>query len=392
MKDMAPKDAVHGLVVDPEFEHQIRAHMALLGHDGFGVTELRVFDPYPLVAYADSVAAVVRLCAEMDGKASGLYIGAQPRPLHLYDRAPDRWVPARGGPNGNCARDADIEYVVVFVWDIDVVSPERQLGHPASDEELERTSFAAQLLGQQEGLALSFATVCTANGQQVWAPIVPVSVDGPEVALQFKRLCEWFAAGVADKVNGVRFDPIFNLSRVARVPGTLNLKGRPLPHRPHRRARFVTAPPLGRSLALHYMLRNIETNQVEQNHRGLPTGLKCDLGRIEGCEFIAWCRAYASQISEPAWWAMITNLAYLEGGIELIHTISALDAGRYDYADTQRIIERILREGYKPVGCRTIMSAAMARLGRGIFHCPRIGKCPAKAPMYMAAIRAVQQK
>lgn len=368
-----------------------RMFFEILGHQDFGVTELRVFDP-PRVAYADNVDSFVSLCLAMDDKVSGVYVGAQPRPVHLYDRAPNRWVPARGGPNGNCARDADIEYVVVLVWDIDVVSPERQLGRPASDEELERASLAAQLLSRQEGLALNPAIVCTGNGHQLWAPIVPVPVDGPEVALQFKRLCEWIAANVADKVNGVRFDPISNLSRVARVPGTLNLKGRPLPHRPHRRACFVTEQPLGRSLALHYMLRNIETNQVEQNHRDLPTGLKCDLARIEECEFIRWCRAHPEDVSEPAWWAMITNLAYLEGGIELIHAISALDGGRYDYADTQRVIERILREGYRPVSCRTIMSPATGRPGRGVFHCPRIGECPAKAPMYMAAIKAVQQE
>jgi len=377
---------------EPGVSGTIHRHLQLLGHQGWGVTEFRVFDPEPHVAYADNEDDAGRLCLEMDGKASGVYIGAQPRPVDLYDLAPNRWVPARGGPNGNCARDADIEYVVVLVWDIDAVSPERQLGHPASDEELERTGFAAQLLSRQEGLALSSAIVCTGNGHQLWAPIVPVSVDGPEVVLQFKRLCEWFVAGVADKVNGVRFDPIFNLSRVARVPGTLNLKGRPLPHRPHRRACFVTAPPLGRSLALHYMLRNIETNQVEQNHPGLPTGLKCDLGRIEGCEFIQWCRRRAQEVSEPQWFALIGNLARLEGGIELIHTISALDGGRYDYADTQRVIDRVLREGYKPANCASLTSPAVARPGRGVFRCSRIRTCPAKAPMYMAINRTVYSR
>ncbi len=392
MRNTTPKDAVQGLVVGPELEQQIRAHMALLGHEGLGVTELRVFDPCPSVAYADSADAVVRLCMEMDGKASGLYVGAQSRPAHLYDRAPNRWVRARGGPNGNCARDADIEYIVVLVWDIDVISPERQLGHPASDEELKRTGFAAQLLSRREGLALSSAIVCTGNGHQLWAPIVPVCVDDPQVALQFKRLCEWLARDVADKVQGVRIDRIFNLSRVVRVPGTLNLKGRPLPDRPHRRARFVTAPPLGRSLALHHMILNTELDYRTPVEQNLAVGLKCDLARIEECQFIRWCRQQAQQVSEPQWFALISNLARLQGGSELVHMISALDAGRYDYADTQRVIERILREGYQPVNCRTITSPAMARPGGGVFHCSRIGKCPAKAPMYMAAIRAVQQK
>jgi hypothetical protein len=86
---------------------------------------------------------------------------------------------------------------------------------------------------------------------------------------------------------------------------------------------------------------------------------------------------------------LISNLVYLEGGIELIHAISALDGGRYDHDDTSRIIERVLREAYKPVSCRTILSPAMGRPGRGVFQCSRIATCPARAPMYMAANRTV---
>jgi hypothetical protein len=393
MKSLPPKNAVSGLVVGPEFESQIRAHMMVLGHRGLGVTELRaVVDGRLWVAYADSVDAVLELCRQMEGRASAVYVGVQPRPAHRFDQAPNRWVLARGGPAGNCARDDDIEYVVGLVWDFDVVSPPRQQGHPASDEELERTFLAAQLVGRHEGLALCYAIVCTANGHQLWVPIIPISVDRPQVALQFKLLCGQIAADVAGKVDGVRIDPIYNLSRVARVAGTWNLKGRPLPDRPHRRACFVTELPLGRSLALHYMILNTEVQEVIQPTKSVPTGLKCDLARIEECEFIQWCRQRAQEVSEPQWFALIGNLVYLEGGIELIHAISALDGGRYDYAETQRVIERVLREGYKPASCRTIMSPAMTRLGRGVFRCSRIGTCRAKAPMYMAAIRAIQQE
>jgi len=223
----------------------------------------------------------------------------------------------------------------------------------------------------------------------VWAPIVPVSVDGPKVRLQVKRLCERIAADVADKVDGVRFDPMANLSRMARLSGPWNLKGRPLPDRPHRRACFVAEPSLGRSLALHYMILNTDTEQATQIVQPMPQGLKCDLARIEECEFVRWCRQHAREVSEPQWFALISNLAYLEGGIELIHAISALDGGRYDYTHTQSVIDRILRDGYKPLNCRTIVSTAMVRPGRGVFRCSRIGRCPARAPMYMAANRKV---
>lgn len=38
---------------------------------------------------------------------------------------------------------------------------------------------------------------------------------------------------------------------------------------------------------------------------------------------------------------MITNLVYLEGGPELVHEISRLDMFRYDYQQTQRLIEQV---------------------------------------------------
>jgi len=111
-------------------EAAVRKHLALLGHDKLGVTELRVFDPLPQVAYADSADAVVRLCREMDGRTSGVYVGVQPRPAHLFDLAPNRWTPARGGRDGNCARETDVEIVTLVYFDLDVVSPERAVPGP----------------------------------------------------------------------------------------------------------------------------------------------------------------------------------------------------------------------------------------------------------------------
>jgi hypothetical protein len=368
---------------DSGIETVIRTQMQLLGHDGYGVTEFRTCVPVPMVAYADNTEDAIGLCLEMDSKTN-VYVGVQPRPAHLFDLAPNRWIPARGGQEGNCARDDDIEYMTALAWDFDVVSPQRQMGHPASDEELEHTLFAAQLLSRHEGLVLSSAICCTGNGHQVWAPIVPISVDRPLVALQFKLLCEQIAAKVADKVGGVRIDPIYNLSRVVRVSGTLNVKGQPLPDRPHRRACFVTEPVLGRSMALHYMILGTDVGEAGPARGSFPTGLKCDLTRIEKCPFIAFCRRYPAQVSEPMWFALIANLVHLQGGIPLVHEISRLDTVRYDYANTQRVIDRTLREGYRPASCRTIMSPVMVRPGRTEFRCSRIGHCPARAPMYMA--------
>ena len=38
-----------------DFEELIIKHIELLGHKGYGVTELRVFKPRPQVAYVDNI-------------------------------------------------------------------------------------------------------------------------------------------------------------------------------------------------------------------------------------------------------------------------------------------------------------------------------------------------
>ncbi len=370
-------------------EAMIYRHIDILGHANHGITELRVFDPFAQVAYADRADAVIGLCRQMDGKACGIYVGVQPRPVHLFDLAPNRWVPARGGTGGNCARDDDIEYITAAFFDIDVTSPARQEGHPASDEELAATLRVAQELTGQDGLAGHSTVCCSGNGHHVLAPIAAVPVDGPQVAQKFTSLCRQLAAGIAGPLPGVRIDAVYNLSRVMRVIGTVNRKGKPLPNRPHRRACFVTEPAQDRSMTLHEMVRNTDVAQITTTLRELPTGLRCNLSKIEKCEFVQWCRRRPQEVSEPVWFALISNLAYLQGGIDLVHEISALDIRRYDCANTERVIERVLREGYKPVRCAAITGPDMVRPGRGVFRCSQAARCPVRTPMYLAASRTV---
>jgi len=369
----------------------IRQHLRLLGHQSLGVTELRTFDPIPMVAYVDNEDDAVRLCQEMDGKTAGIYVGVQPRPAHFYDLAPNRWMRARSGKNGNCARDIDIEYITLLFFDIDVVSDSTQSGHPASNEELKQSLHAAELLCREDGLALNSTIGCSGNGHYGLVPIVPIPVDCDEIGVKFKRFCRQLAETIACQVHGVKLDPVYNLSRVMRVMGTFNRKGQPVPGRPHRRAHFVTEPVLARSMALHHMIRNteIEQNRLSYCEKALPQAIKCNLSKIERCCFIQYCRAHPEQVSEPQWWAMITNLARLEGGPALIHEISRLDHIRYDYANTERVVKRVLTSGYRPVSCETLMNSALTYRGQGSFNCPQVRRCPAWAPMYMSTLHTI---
>jgi hypothetical protein len=364
-------------------------HLAILGHKDFGVSELRIFEPRPMVAYVDNEDSAICLCRQVEGNTSGIFIGVQPRQALLYDLAPNCWHLAQSAPHSNCARDSDIEYITAVFFDVDAVSEERRLGHPASEEELKQTLYAAQLLSRQDGLSLNCVICCSGNGQYLLALIAPIPVYSNEEATKFKQFCMQPAAKVAAQVRGAKFDPVFNLSRVMRLMGTWNRKGQPIPGRPHRRAYFVTELPIGRSMSLHHMILNTEVDQFGTPSEKLPQSIHCDLRKLEHCDFIKWCRSNATEVSEPLWWAMITNLAHLEGGIELIHEISRLDPVRYDYADTQRKIQKAIDAGYRPVLCKTIVSEAMACSGRGKFRCPRIDKCHARAPMYMAVSHTV---
>ena len=186
----------------------------LLGHSGHGVTELRIFDPPPMVAYADSEDSVISLVRQMRPDASGIYLGVQPRPPHLFEQALNCWKPATSGMSGNCARDTDIEIITALFFDLDAVSNERSQGHPASQEELERTLEAELLLSRQDGLALASTICCSGNGHYVLAPILPISVSGHEEALRFKFFCNQLAGSVSGQVAGVRIDPVYNLSLI----------------------------------------------------------------------------------------------------------------------------------------------------------------------------------
>ena len=369
----------------------IRMQFRLLGHKGYGVTELRIFDPIPMVAYADNEDDAVRLVMEMAGKTIGIYVGVQPRPLVLFDKAPNCWRPA-SRRSQNCATDNDIEYITTIFFDIDVVSEERQAGHPASELELQQSLKAAELLCREDGLALSSTICCSGNGHYVLAPTVAISVDSLEVARQFKRFCQQKAQKIAGQVKKVRVDPVFNLSRVMRVIGSKNLKGQATPERPHRQAYFVTGPTPANSMSLHYMIRNTEVECCNGTEGQLQKAIRCDLQKIENCEFIQWCRQYPVLVTQPLWFGLITNLAHLEGGPEFIHQISALDKYRYDYADTARLIRRVIDMEYKPVYCRTLIETAMACPARERFCCSKIGRCHAKSPMYLTTLHPVYER
>jgi hypothetical protein len=361
-------------------EDAIRLHRRLLGHEGFGVTELRIINPNTYVAYTDNDEATVQLALKA-GKAPGIYIGVQPRPLEFFDHAPNCWRPALAKPDSNCATDADNEFITAYFLDIDVVSGVRAQGHPASEKELQESFRAAELNIRVNGFMENAAIGCSGNGHYVIIPIIPIQIDSTDIAEKFRLFCHNCTQEIKGQLNGVKIDPVYNLSRVMRLMGTINRKGNPTSDRPHRRAHCVTEPNMNRSMALHHRILNMEIPNPSPEPTALPENKKCNPTKIESCEFIRWCRNYPMDVTEPQWFAMITNLALLPEGEKLIHEISRLDMFRYNYRQTQKLIERVQIRAYKPTNCRTIRNHG--------FHCLKFGTCPVRAPMYLTQLLSI---
>ena len=162
---------------------------------------------------------------------------------------------------------------------------------------------------------------------------------------------------------------------------TVNHKSQATPERPHRVAHFVTKPVQAKSFALYHMILNTEIPSSSNTPNPLQNNIKCDLSKIEECEFIKWCRKYPLQVTEPQWFALATNLANLEGGQELFYEISRLDMFRYNHQQTQRLIERVLNRGYNPVGCEKIKASG--------FPCPKLKYCHVRAPIYLTGLFSI---
>ncbi|MBI4856729.1 MAG: hypothetical protein HY818_08315 [Acetobacterium woodii] len=92
---------------------------------------------------------------------------------------------------------------------------------------------------------------------------------------------------------------------------------------------------------------------------------------IKSCEFLIHAKATAKTLSEPLWYAMITQLAGLAGGDAVIQELSRDHPG-YSPAATAKKIAQFNSTGAGPMTCETLR-------GWG-YHCPRLGSCPAKSP------------
>jgi putative DNA primase/helicase len=157
-----------------------------------------------------------------------------------------------------------------------------------------------------------------------------------------------------------------NESRVMRLPGFYHCKQDPVmvecvlfhPERKYTQDELAAALP------------KIEEDKPKEKMAGSEKGLSIVMHE---CDFLKHCKADAKTLPEHDWYAMITNLAGFDGGVDLIHSLSK-DYPNYSEAETTDKINHFLKSGTRPITCKTIAEKG--------FKCPKLasGECKCKAP------------
>ena len=183
---------------------------------------------------------------------------------------------------------------------------------------------------------------------------------------------EAYTIKLANENYGWVFDPVADLARMLRVPGTINFKTGERPM-----CRVISES------AARYDPKDFEPFAVSA--RASPesdgTGAEPDdefalMGKgsgrelIDKCPFLQHCRDDAANLPEPMWYAAITNLAMTADGQEVVHEISR-PYPKYSYRETQAKYLHAVEED-KPVTCDHIKNVLCFDCGRD---------CGVKAPI-----------
>jgi len=182
--------------------------------------------------------------------------------------------------------------------------------------------------------------------------------------------------------RGWKLDSTPDLSRVLRVPGTLNHKmGQSKPVVITQFDESVRYDPS----ELEDLIPDIDFRAEITNHGKFerrPTDVSSDL-MIGNCAFLQYCLINASSITYGEWLSMLTNVVRGTDGIDKCHELSRPDTGRYTPKGTDfRISEALNMNG--PQTCEYI------RTSHG-FPCPA-GGCGVKSPSSFSLGRVDQAR
>jgi hypothetical protein len=180
--------------------------------------------------------------------------------------------------------------------------------------------------------------------------------------------------------QGWNLDTTSDLARVLRIPGTWNRKPglEPVPVRVLEVNETCRYNP---SELDPYLVEVGPDEDSSPRQWNGPAGALTPV--LRHCRFLHHCRDNAATLSEPEWWAMISNLARLEDGRDVAHAFSA-PYPHYSPVETDKKIAHTLHAA-GPHTCAYIQQHL------GFTGCPPNG-CGVKAPAALGiSPRAVQQ-
>lgn len=181
----------------------------------------------------------------------------------------------------------------------------------------------------------------------------------PAVEDMLKRICVYFHAD----------SNATDASRVLRVPGSFNHKYRPI-----RRVALQDDIHADRAYNMLDFDFLPETQQSQQNATPATKATQKQLDILLKCNFIRWCKDNPKSVSEPLWYALISNVARIDpGGPALCHELSK-GYPRYSYRETQAKIEHALNDA-GPQTCQRIKATG--------FDCEK--DCNVKSPIGLLA-------
>lgn len=185
---------------------------------------------------------------------------------------------------------------------------------------------------------------------------------------------------------GWHLDSVADLTRVLRVPGTLNYKDKTNP----KICQVIEWSDGCYSVSDFDELADIieskpiDTTVRNERFKRLPTDGPAEY-MTANCAFIQHCEVNAVKLSYAEWLAMITNVVRAVDGVQAVHQLSALDKKRYNQQVTDQKIDEVCANIANPQGCQYIQSAL------GFTGCPD-GGCGVNAPCGWSLSHTAQAK
>ena len=160
------------------------------------------------------------------------------------------------------------------------------------------------------------------------------------------------------------FDRVADLARMLRAPDTTNFKTSEKPQCRVIEASEVRYIPLDFDTYTKHNLSNPKgvatVNDDTDSFTLMGTGSGKEL--IDKCSFLQHCRDDAANLSEPMWYAAITNLAITADGHDVVHEISR-PYPKYSYQETEAKFRHAAQED-KPVTCDHIKNHLCFNCGK----------------------------